>query len=448
MTALCKHLATTGVIAICLIGSLILAFSYSEDVEGVTNLGTLEKNYGSIGSDEIDISAGSSESVYSGVDITMFSLVQGAKITGTIYVLVGSHISIDLPTLIGSFRITGGDGIYGESGRIFGTPSTEGTIHIENRDTEDGIVDITLVCVEIPHTVTFSSNGSTYRQYEVYDGDTVSRPSNPSRTGYTFGGWYTDSDCRYSFNFNTPITSDITLYAKWTIKTYTVTFKSEGSVYRTSTVNYNSTVSEPSDPVREGYEFGGWYTNSSCTSPFSFSTRIASNTTLYAKWTESSFTVSFDSNEGSSVPNQIVQAGSTAIPPSNPTLDGYVFDCWCSDPQLENPFSFSTEITSDITLYARWIETLVFTTTPISEGHVSAVPQMAGTILCEAIGSECYASLLWDLGDGVVSTDNYVTHYYASPGTYTVTLTVYNEHGSDTTEFTVNVPEDSVGGGQ
>ena len=196
MTALCKHLATTGVIAICLIGSLILAFSYSEDAEGVTDLGTLDKDYGAINFEEVDISAGSSESVYSKVRITMRSLVPGYTVSGTIYVSVGSSINITLPSTIGDLAISGGDGLTGRDGIIHGSPSSEGTIRVEDKNSSYGTVDITLVCVEIPHTVTFSSNGSTYRQYEVYDGDTVSRPSNPSRTGYTFGGWYISGPTR------------------------------------------------------------------------------------------------------------------------------------------------------------------------------------------------------------------------------------------------------------
>ena len=162
---------------------------------------------------------------------------------------------------------------------------------------------------------------------------------------------------------------------------------------------------------------------------------------------EPSVTVTFDSNGGSDVPNQVIDSGSTAIAPSDPTLDGYLFAGWYSDPQLSNHYDFTTPVTQDITLYAKWVETLVFTTVPTSGGSVSAVPNMAGTILCDASRSSNYSSILWDLGDGTVSTDTYVTHYYSLPGQYTVTLTVFNDPGSDTTEFTVNVPEESVGGG-
>ena len=152
-------------------------------------------------------------------------------------------------------------------------------------------------------------------------------------------------------------------------------------------------------------------------------------------------TVSFSTSGGTSIPSQIIESGQTALAPSNPTLEGYVFDCWSTSPSTRIPYDFNTPVTQDMTLYAVWVETLVFTTTPTSQGTVSAVPNMAGTILCDAAGSRDYTSLLWDLGDGTLSTDNYVTHYYSEPGTYTVTLTTYNSQGADVTTFTVEVPE-------
>ncbi len=158
-------------------------------------------------------------------------------------------------------------------------------------------------------------------------------------------------------------------------------------------------------------------------------------------------TVTFSTGSSTTIPSQIIESGQTALTPSNPTLEGYVFDCWSTSPTSRVPYDFNTPVTQDITLYAFWVETLVFTTTPTSQGTVSAVPRMAGTILCDATGSRDYTSLLWDLGDGTLSTDNYVTHYYSDPGTYTVTLTTYNSQGADVTTFTVEVPEAPGGEG-
>jgi uncharacterized repeat protein (TIGR02543 family) len=70
------------------------------------------------------------------------------------------------------------------------------------------------------HTVAFDRNGhgTAPDAQEVVHGEKAKRPKDPTADGYTFGGWYTDKDCKNAYNFSTPVTGDITLYAKWTAK--------------------------------------------------------------------------------------------------------------------------------------------------------------------------------------------------------------------------------------
>lgn len=158
-----------------------------------------------------------------------------------------------------------------------------------------------------------------------------------------------------------------------------------------------------------------------------------------------SHTVTFDSNGGSDVPNQVTDSNGYVTAPEDPVLADHIFAGWYTDEG--EPFDFSQPISSDITLHAQWVDELIFTTEPTSEGSIKAVFGMPGTILCDASGSSDYTSILWDLGDGTTSTNTYVTHYYSNPGTYEVTLTVFNEHGTDVTTYTVEVPESSTWGG-
>ena len=160
---------------------------------------------------------------------------------------------------------------------------------------------------------------------------------------------------------------------------------------------------------------------------------------------KTTYTVVFDSNGGSTIDNFVTDSDGIVTAPEDPVLSGYIFGGWYTDDNM--PFDFSQPISEDITLHAKWIETLVFTTVPTSSGTVKAVPMMAGTIVCDASQSSDYTSILWDLGDGTTSTNTYVTHYYSQPGTYEVTLTVFNEHGTDVTTYTVEVPASSTGGG-
>ncbi len=175
-----------------------------------------------------------------------------------------------------------------------------------------------------------------------------------------------------SFVFsNTDITADITLYAKWTINQYTVTFDPSGGRGvnpTTKSVNHGSKTSAPSTPpTRIGYTFDGWFvkkTDGSLESTsFVFSnTNITADITLYAKWTINQYTVTFDPSGGRGVnpTTKSVNHGSkTSAPSTPPTRIGYTFDGWFvkkTDGSLESTsFVFSnTDITAAITLYAKW----------------------------------------------------------------------------------------------
>ncbi|MCD7782596.1 MAG: InlB B-repeat-containing protein, partial [Firmicutes bacterium] len=209
------------------------------------------------------------------------------------------------------------------------------------------------------YTVTFNSNGgSSVSSQTVKSGSTATEPTSPTRSGYTFDGWYTSSSGGSKYSFSTAVTSDLTLYAHWTantVVTYTVTFDSNGgSSVSSQTVNSGSTATQPTSPTKTGYTFDGWYTSSSGGSKYSFSTAVTSNLTLYAHWTINTYTVTFNSNGGSSVTSQTVNYGSTATQPTSPTRSGYTFDGWYTSSSGGSKYSFSTAVTSNLTLYAHW----------------------------------------------------------------------------------------------
>jgi len=208
------------------------------------------------------------------------------------------------------------------------------------------------------YTVSFNSNGgSAVADQAVNYNGTATLPAAPTKSGYTFAGWYSDSELATTFSFQTtPITADTTLYAKWNINTYTVSFNSNGgSAIADQTVDYNGAATLPAAPTKSGYTFAGWYSDGNLTTVFPFTTLITANTTLYAKWNINSYTVSFNSNGGSAVASQTVNENGTASQPSDPTKDEFVFDSWYKDSGLTQPFSFTTPITDNMTLYAKWI---------------------------------------------------------------------------------------------
>ena len=219
------------------------------------------------------------------------------------------------------------------------------------------------------HTITFNTHdGSNIDPIKVENDSTIKKPADPTREGYTFSGWYKDKELKTVFDFaNTKITGDITLYAKWTIKTYTITFNTnEGSTINPINVAHGSTVTKPTDPTREGYTFDNWYTHGTTqdnNTLFDFtSTQITGDLTLYAKWTIKTYTVTFNTDGGSSItPIENVARGSTIEEPTDdPTKAGSLFKGWYSDKGLTKEFEFTTPINSDTTLYAKWSLILTF----------------------------------------------------------------------------------------
>ena len=205
-------------------------------------------------------------------------------------------------------------------------------------------------------TVSFDSNGgSSVAAQSVNYNTTASKPADPSMTGYTFAGWFTDKEGKNAYDFSSKVTGDITLYAKWNINSYTVSFDSNGgSSVAAQSATYNTAASKPADPSMTGYTFAGWFTDKDCTTAYDFSSKVTGDITLYAKWNINSCTVSFDSNGGSSVAAQSVNYNTTASKPADPSMTGYTFAGWFTDKEGKNAYDFSSKVTGDITLYAKW----------------------------------------------------------------------------------------------
>lgn len=213
-------------------------------------------------------------------------------------------------------------------------------------------------------TVTFESNGgSVVEDQTVQEGDKAARPEDPTKEGYTFVGWYVDEELTTEYDFDVAVNGNIVLYAKWEevpVAIYTVTFESNGgSTVESQSVEEGKTIIKPTDPTKEGYIFGGWYTDEELTIEYDFDTEVTSDITLYAKWEEALatiYTVTFESNGGSAVESQQIESGNQATQPDDPAREGYNFVAWYSDQELTEVYDFETVVTSDITLYAKWNE--------------------------------------------------------------------------------------------
>lgn len=121
--------------------------------------------------------------------------------------------------------------------------------------------------------------GETLNPFDVLDP--------PAKTGHTFAGWYSDEALTEAFDFdNTVISAPLTLYAKYTPATYTITFIDGNTRYQTGTAVYGDKFTKPADPSKDGYTFVGWFTDAEGTTAYDFQTTVTGNVSVYAAWEE------------------------------------------------------------------------------------------------------------------------------------------------------------------
>ncbi|MGI5925017.1 MAG: leucine-rich repeat protein, partial [Lentisphaeria bacterium] len=166
------------------------------------------------------------------------------------------------------------------------------------------------------YTISFDSQGGSAVDSITQDYDTaVTAPANPSKEGHTFGGWNPAVPERMPAD-------NPTCVAQWTINRYTISFNSDGgSAVDSITQDYDTAVTAPNAPTKEGYTFNGW-------NPAVPERMPADNPTCVAQWTINRYTISFNSDGGSEV-DSITQDYDTAVTaPANPTKTGYTFNGW------------------------------------------------------------------------------------------------------------------------
>jgi len=219
-------------------------------------------------------------------------------------------------------------------------------------------------------TVTYNYNsatgGNTTSSATFSVGGTAITLPTPTRTGYSFGGWFSDSGLTVSIGAagaSYSPSASVTAYAKWTANSYTVTYNYNSATGGNSTVSDTFTVGGSAltlpTPTRTGYTFGGWYSDSGLTVSIGAAGASYSpltSGTLYAKWNASSYSVSYDSQLGSAVAAGSFATGGSVTLPAGPTRLGYTFTGWFSaaigGSALTSPYA--PGVTSAITLYAQW----------------------------------------------------------------------------------------------
>ncbi len=229
------------------------------------------------------------------------------------------------------------------------------------------ILIIVLIVINLPPegpdlgdpTVTFDTRGgSEIPSVVVKVGDTVDKPTDPTKENCSFMGWYQDETLIYAWDFEEDVVvADITLYAKWEKEEALVRFDTRGgSSIANVRVKGGSTVNRPADPTKENCTFDAWYRDPGFTTLWNFDTDVVhDDTTLYAKWKKDVVTVKFNTLGGSNIPSVTVKGGNTIDKPEDPTKDDCTFEGWYKDSSCLIKWNFSKDVvTDDIILYAKW----------------------------------------------------------------------------------------------
>ena len=209
------------------------------------------------------------------------------------------------------------------------------------------VTELTVQWTAPTYAVTLNTNGGTIADGKDVTGYTygvgATLPTDVTRTGYTFKGWYDNENLTGS-----PVTAiggaetgNKEYWAKWEINQYTITFDTNGgSEIAPITQDYGTEITVPADPTRKGYTFKGWDKEIPETMP-------AENITVKAQWEINQYTITFDTNGGNEIAPITQDYGTEITVPDNPTRKGYTFKGW----DKEIPETMPAE---NITVKAQW----------------------------------------------------------------------------------------------
>lgn len=219
----------------------------------------------------------------------------------------------------------------------------------------NGVLENHLVCNTLE--ATFTADGTTFAPAQTIDrGGKFTEPAAPSKENHTFAGWY-NGDEKFDFDADTTKAPNVlNLVAKWDINQYTVQFVSDYGSFADQPIEHGGTIKtdELTIPPVEGFTFDGWYADAAYSKKFDFTQPITGDTKVYAKWTANDYEVSFVTEHGNAPTSQNVPYNGTADDPGKLKEEGYTFIGWYTDHTCTTEFKFSTLITHDTKVYAKW----------------------------------------------------------------------------------------------
>ncbi|HEX2951626.1 MAG TPA: InlB B-repeat-containing protein [Armatimonadota bacterium] len=228
------------------------------------------------------------------------------------------------------------------------------------------------------YKVSFESlGGSSVADQTVEYNTAANAPDPPQKAGYAFMGWYSNEAYTNKWDFSADkVKSNMTLYAKWSLNKYTVSFVSRGgSNTSNQEVYYGSTAEQPATPSRTGYSFTGWFKEDTCANPWNFEhDLVQGDTALYAGWSINTYTIQYNSKGGSPIASMTAQYGALIEAPIKPERPYYEFQGWFSDSSCTKQWNFTIDaVAGNLILYAKWVA-------QASSAYLAGIPSSAGTL--------------------------------------------------------------------
>ncbi len=259
-----------------------------------------------------------------------------------------------------------------QNGKITSVGYGSAQVRVTSSHGASAVCEVTVK--DIAYTITYVLNGGT--NSSVNPGSHTWKDeiilSDPSRTAYEFSGWYTDPD------FTEKITvipegskGDLTLYAKWTPIVYSITYELDGGENSASNVDsytIEDTVSL-NDAYKDAYDFLGWYKDPEFKNKVTVLKNSYGDLTLYAKWGEKSYKITYILNGGTNNSNNKTSYTiSDSFEFLDPYRTAYDFSGWYTDPSFTDRItSISERSKGDLTIYAKWTP-ISYTITYVLDG--------------------------------------------------------------------------------
>lgn len=227
------------------------------------------------------------------------------------------------------------------------------------------------------HTLTFETNGgSAINPITVRHGNAVARPADPTKDKYTFIGWYADPEFTEEYDFATVLEADKTIYAKFELTSTPIgdiyvrydvlhikqlpdgTYDLANAEVEHLSAKKDTTVTAVIKDYRATHHVNVNRTLSKLTGtaiqPYMGVDGKPVYTILTVYYDLDFHTLTFDTMGGSKIAPETVRHGLTVAKPKDPVNGGYIFDGWYTDKTFRHRYDFSTPLTEDITIYAKW----------------------------------------------------------------------------------------------